>query len=258
MKIFPEHIQQNVVELYKRGRSYREITKRTGVSQRPIQRFLLNSGCVPRSVTRYSYNESAFANLNNETDAYWLGFLYADGSVSASRNVVEINLAKKDYDHLTKFRDWVAPNSVVKVFRSLGAKKNAPMVKLSIFNDVIKNRLIKIGCTPRKTFTLKFPPINSDFTHHFIRGYFDGDGSIGIYPTKYSCQYSFSLNSTKSFLTQIAKVFKEHGFAYGIRNHSSIFRLYSGGKENVRAIGNFLYNGATVFLSRKKERFDSI
>ena len=43
-----------------------------------------------------------------------------------------------------------------------------------IFKD-----LIKLGVTPRKSLTLKFPTfLNEDLMRHFIRGYFDGDGCI--------------------------------------------------------------------------------
>ena len=46
------------------------------------------------------------------------------------------------------------------------------------------NTLISYGCTPKKSLTLKFPDIsifkNMDLIRHFIRGYFDGDGSVFI------------------------------------------------------------------------------
>ena len=44
--------------------------------------------------------------------------------------------------------------------------------------------LISYGCTPRKSLTLKFPDFNifksQSLINHFIRGYFDGDGSVFI------------------------------------------------------------------------------
>ena len=43
------------------------------------------------------------------------------------------------------------------------------------------NDLIKQGCVPRKSLILTFPNTNQvpeNLINHFIRGYFDGDGSI--------------------------------------------------------------------------------
>ena len=36
--------------------------------------------------------------------------------------------------------------------------------------------LIKLGCVPRKSLIITLPSIPKNLMHHFIRGYFDGDG----------------------------------------------------------------------------------
>lgn len=45
----------------------------------------------------------------------------------------------------------------------------------------MKADLISHGCIPQKSLILKFPEISKELIPHFIRGYFDGDGSVGIY-----------------------------------------------------------------------------
>lgn len=41
--------------------------------------------------------------------------------------------------------------------------------------------LCKHGCVPNKSLILTFPrTIPDNLIHHFIRGYFDGDGSVFI------------------------------------------------------------------------------
>ena len=44
-----------------------------------------------------------FETIDTEEKAYWLGFMYADGYIGASRYSVGINLSLKDIDHLKKF-----------------------------------------------------------------------------------------------------------------------------------------------------------
>ena len=45
--------------------------------------------------------------------------------------------------------------------------------------------LNKLGCKPNKSLILEFPKeeyfTSPDLIRHFIRGYWDGDGSLGIY-----------------------------------------------------------------------------
>eukprot|EP01083_Nonionella_stella_P269665 912656_1 len=52
--------------------------------------------------------------------------------------------------------------------------------------------LIALGCTPRKSLTLKWPANMPDkFASHFVRGYFDGDGCIHYRKVRKSCSVSF-------------------------------------------------------------------
>lgn len=43
-----------------------------------------------------------------------------------------------------------------------------------------------------------------------------------------------------------------------IGRKKKIYYLSYGGNENVRKIGRYLYNNATIFLMRKKQHFDEI
>lgn len=45
-----------------------------------------------------------FKTIDTEEKAYWLGFLYADGSVSKDLKAVTLELNIKDIDHIRKFK----------------------------------------------------------------------------------------------------------------------------------------------------------
>lgn len=50
-----------------------------------------------------------------------------------------------------------------------------------IHNTKLVRQIINLGCFPRKSLTLKFPTFDivpEQYMSHFIRGYFDGDGSV--------------------------------------------------------------------------------
>ena len=50
---------------------------------------------------KYFFNEDFFEIIDNENKAYWLGFIYADGYVSAKSLVIELH--KDDESHIVKF-----------------------------------------------------------------------------------------------------------------------------------------------------------
>lgn len=113
--------------------------------------------------------------------AYVLGYIYADGSLEdasylrgkylrvSSTDKELVTLVKKALDSKHKFvvSNISDPRRKIRYLLRIGSHK--------IYND-----LTKLGLYPNKSLTMKFPKVPSQFLPHFIRGYFDGDGHVGI------------------------------------------------------------------------------
>ena len=56
-----------------------------------------------------STRQDCFNKIETEKQAYWLGFLYADGCVSYQNwnNQIELSLQERDLHHLEKFRSFI-------------------------------------------------------------------------------------------------------------------------------------------------------
>ena len=54
-----------------------------------------------------------FKTIDTEEKAYWLGFLYADGSVGSNDDRIELGLAERDLHHIEKFRDFIGINNKI-------------------------------------------------------------------------------------------------------------------------------------------------
>ena len=120
--------------------------------------------------------------------------------------------------------------------------------------------MIKHGCYKQKTLILKPPTtVPDNLLHHFIRGFFDGDGSIikssGKYYEKYH-KYLFSINF--SCMEEIAYWLKDY-FHYGSvikdKRKALSFCYIIGGNNVLENFYHTLYDDATIFLNRKYERF---
>jgi hypothetical protein len=61
-----------------------------------------------------------------------------------------------------------------------GKIKAGAIYWFSIAHEKIYYDLVMLGLTPRKSLTLHFPEISNEYVKHFIRGCWDGDGSVFI------------------------------------------------------------------------------
>ena len=118
-----------------------------------------------------------FETIDTEEKAYWLGFLYADGSVGSTDNRIELGLAEKDLKQIEKFKNFIGiPNKI-------SYRATSKSYRYTFKSIPCKTDLIKQGCVPKKSLILKFPTkeqVPQDLIKHFIRGFFDGDGCISI------------------------------------------------------------------------------
>eukprot|EP01084_Bolivina_argentea_P016220 30367_1 len=126
--------------------------------------------------------------------AYWLGFLFADGCVSDTKSPYRILLYLKcsDYSHVEKYK------KALQSTYHLGLSKNGNVINgyckamHSICDNSLAMDLIRLGCIPRKSLTLNWPKnIPDEYVHHFVRGYFDGDGCIHFHKNRKSLDVSF-------------------------------------------------------------------
>ena len=167
-----------IISEYKKGKTLSALGREFGVSYSTIRNLLKRKG-IKTEGNKHNFprDEFYFSNIDSKEKAYWLGFLYADGCVHSNSN--EISITLKDRDHLEKFRKAIKSNN--KIGESID-KRFSSMPKIyhfSIKDKQLKSDLIKWGCVPNKSLSLtKIPNIPRDFVSHFIRGYFDGDGSL--------------------------------------------------------------------------------
>lgn len=210
------------------------------------------------------FNVEYFENIDTEEKAYWLGFLYADGSVNTSDktctkpNRLTINISSKDRVILEKFIKSIDGNLEIEDYIPNGQTYSQnPMSRLCVNSIEFCSYLIKHGCTPNKTFTLKMPQLSNNLIPHFIRGFFDGDGY-------FESGKHFSLTKTESILNDINNVIAailniEHGKIHHYKNKDSrICDLKFFKQDSVKKIYHWLYDDATIYLERKKDKFKLI
>ena len=167
--------------------------------------------------TKYSFNENYFETIDSEEKAYWLGFLYADGYV-VNNDVdkqyrVCLTLNENDKGHVELFKECLESNNSIRTVCTKLNDKEYFSSQFYIYSKKMVNDLYNNGCVQNKSLILKPPVIIDNLVGHFIRGYFDGDGSI--YYDKKRDRYVFSILGTNEVLLWICN---KIGIGKHIRN----------------------------------------
>lgn len=211
----------------------------------------LNNPIHERNIYKYKINHHYFKILNRN-NAYFLGFISADGSVELrprNSGVLSIALNIKDEDILCRFKNDIATEAPIKYKIS---NFNTKIAKIDICSKTIVDDLISLGITPRKSLTLKFPQISSEFYADFIRGYIDGDGCFRFTNKNNNKRLILEILGTKDFLDAIQNIFhtilKITNRNIIQQNNYYILNYYH---NDALLIGNWLYNGTNLFLERK-------
>jgi hypothetical protein len=215
---------------------------------------------------KYPVNEDFFETIDSEEKAYFLGFLFADGNnyVREGRNyVISMGLQWGDRIILEKLRDLISPLSEIEfvpVSQKHPTRKDQG--RLTIDSKKMSQQLTALGCVPAKSLTLKYPEWLQDakLTQHFLRGHFDGDGSLCAERPKRRgyVDYKWSIISSIWFIDgaeqQIKKQVDVH-FNREIRENQITTTIKTGGNRQVLRLMEWLYDGATIFLPRKHDLY---
>ena len=238
------------------GYSKSQIAKIYNISEAGITKI-----CKKHKLTTIpSFNEHVFDVIDNEEKAYWLGFLYADGSISSqksdnkSRYVLELTLSAKDIHHLEKFNTFMKHNEYNIKYRE---KVNA--YRWSVNNKHLWETLNSYGCVPNKSLILKFPNkrifTSKELIIHFIRGYFDGDGCISRNLSSKSVSPDVSLLGTHELLTTIKNIINKEDIDCDIKRNKkygdhNVWTLSFKKEPGIKFI-NLIYNDSAIYLDRK-------
>lgn len=224
---------------------------------------------------KYSYDDTYFQIIDNEHKAYWLGFIMADGCIiQKSKNKpslsLVINLQESDKQHLKKFNKDLHGNLPIRIRTQKshvihGWQKDVYISEtkyavIEINSKWLCNDLINHGVVQRKTLKEHSPLIeNPNLIRHFIRGFFDGDGCFSaVKPSNKNREYPKVFIASGSEIIQyiVNNVFQETGFMMGQDKYYKLDRCYIQSKEGFLKFVKYIYEGATIFLDRKKELID--
>lgn len=266
--IFSEEQKDLVAKLYGELGSSVDVGKLFNVGHKVITKILAEKGIDRTAQKRrqYKINEHYFDKIDTPNKAYILGFLYADGSNCMSKGTITMSLEEKDKNILEQIRNEIGSERPLE-FLDYSNKHDfgytyKNQYRLLLFSSYMCKTLEAIGMVPNKSLSVKFPMLTDELNRHFIRGLFDGDGSIcrAQYKNRQSYQHTLTITSTlmvcEKLVDIIETVLDINCHIYDASNHNGITKVFNiSGKNQIKKFMDWIYDGADLKLQRKYDRY---
>lgn len=214
-------------------------------------------------MNKWNYNLQTFYNEDALT-YYLLGAFMTDGCVHASKNRPNrkvVTLSSKDVDWLEIINDHICPEKPP-INKGLNCKE------LMYCSTAIGDWLISKGCIPKKSLILEFPQVPEQYLKDFIRGCWDGDGSISFSRKGKSGLFQRQANLTsgsKKFCESLSLYLNRLNINCSVRQHNAGLRKIEGrilqpsfswrvvvsGGNSVYNLCRYLYDDAVLAMPRK-------
>lgn len=216
-------------------------------------------------VRHYSLNEHYFDIIDDQNKAYILGLLYADGSNDTSKSTISISLQEEDVSILEKIRVIVGSSKPLEYIdysnKNDYGYKYKNQYRLIFFSRYMSNILENIGMISNKSLKLEFPNIDKKYYKHFIRGYFDGDGSL-VQQIKNNNNHPVlvTITSTDCFCKKILDIINHELNINGCITEASckngITKVLSiSGRNACKKFLDWIYTDANLYIKRKYNRY---
>ncbi len=257
-KLLTEKEEEEIVDQYFTTSSSK-LAKQYGVSKSKISQIWYQNGMFGKSNRTFSYNEFYFEDITTDEQAYWLGFIASDGCIyhpkDTRQDILSISLNKNDIGHLEKFKKALDSDKPITV---CGNHAN-----FSISSDILVHHLKNYGIDFRKTYDVNWPDIPYELLPAYVRGYFDGDGSIStsikvneLYKVQISIAgFEYNLNSFRSYLRfyGIDSTISVDKRKYNTKDGQVFGQLILTNKTTKQDFLHLIYDNATIYLDRKYE-----
>ncbi len=212
-----------------------------------------------QKIKKHPVNSNFFKTWSPEM-AYVLGFIAADGNICHSGRAHTLHIACDDQDVIEKIKNVLSYKGPIHKKSRFNGKIS---YSLRICDPIIFKDLEKLGVTVRKSLTFTPPKVFRKLTRHFIRGYFDGDGSVSLRNTPYPSKLNASIYTASikmaSYLHQVISdilkdLYKGNILTYLAHQKTPYYAIRLGHKATV-GLFFYMYRENDIHLERKYRKF---
>lgn len=256
----PEEIE--MVERYKSGETFSNMAEELGTNRGTLWKIATEQyGITPYQTSGYpgkfDLNIDVFSDFHNEKSMYVLGLIYTDGHISKGRE--RLHFVTTDKEQMENFRECLGSTHNYFTIPAKDKCKKQYRVAIS-YQPMIDDLKKLVPKSSLETKTIEPKVVNSNYFNHFLRGFFDGDGSVSkdgkqvVFTGNYDLMRNLSGIISDKLGIEQSSISKVKGATFPSKRDTYHLGYYK--VKHFRRFYDFLYNKADFFLSRKKEIFE--
>lgn len=254
--------RQYVIDEYLKNHNQSAIEKQMHMDIHVIRRILHEAGIKTNDTLchrLYDIDDTYFDEISTPNKAYVLGLLCADGNVSRNKGQWKICLQEKDkqiLEDICKDMKTDRPLLLQKVQNTYHKQTWQNQYLLEVGNQHMHDKLIEYGITPNKSLTLQYPTVIKDeLLPHFIRGYYDGDGTSYRGENGTICSLMGTFDFCNVLKTKIKDSILVNASIYPYRDSKKTCTLQISGGLQTFKFFTWIYQNADLKLERKYAKF---
>ena len=249
--------------MYAQGMSLQQIANICECCPNTVKKKLLNNGVKMRTRAGFKkpWNEDYFETIDTEAKAYFLGFIMTDGNVSirhCSSPAIRLQIQTSDNYILEKLKLEYGTDNKISI-----CNRKTSMSELRVHSKKMAQDLEKYGVVPCKTGKEQFPinKIPKYLIRHFLRGFFDGDGWVtitthGKSKPRLNVGFCGNVNVIPQIKDYLTKELGVYNLKPTFKERDNLSSIIYGSKNDVKKLYDYFYQDATIYLTRKKDKFD--
>lgn len=255
-----EYIRENYLLL-----PYQEIADKIGIEERQLRGWIYNH-IKDRKLKTRQFNDTYFHEIVTPNQAYWLGFIYADGWIvfnTIKRNYefgMQLQLGDKYIlealnEQLGGVHKIHVSHKDIRICSNSHASQTDSAV-LRVYSKQLVSDLYEHGIDVRKSHSDKYPIVPDKLFPDYLRGFIDGDGCIhkikddilGVHITGANQKCFQYIQQKLSDMYNISsKIYSEE-----IPNYSTKYRLYCFRQDDVRRLLDIIYYDENAIKLKRK------
>ena len=264
-RLFSDEEKSFINKCAEKHLGYKYTAQQLNCEPQTIKKFCLkNNITMQYRKKNRELNEDFFEVIDSSEKAYFLGLMYTDGSTRIVKNnskQIRISLQLRDKAIIEKFKKIL--NADVDLIYD--KRPNKEMVGFEITNAKLFDDLYSHGIIPNKTYKSKnLPLINNEYLIDFLRGLFDGDGTLS-YKENYNeasvgfTNYSYEVVlEFQQYIDKLINKTKSNKIHHSVDNNSSKYTCSWRGFRQVLKILSLLYDNSNIYLQRKYDKYQAL
>ncbi len=206
-------------------------------------------------------DNNIFENGWNKNNAYTFGWIMSDGCLlreGRNKTAHAVRICSNDYDIIEWLHTYLCVGN--KIYKQRENNYTIKFRNKEAISFMMDNEL-----TERKSLTVKFPNIPDKVLPDFIRGYFDGNGSVVLHKTKYNIYGQISITcGSLNFLESLQNRLRENNIHAHIyrdgRSTNASYYLRVIKRSEIEKMYEYMYSNlnGTVCLRRKYDKYTEL